>query len=113
MLKVRPGSSRFLTAYLHSGEIAVRLRFLAFSHFTRRKSTLSQRAACSFSAQMLASTSHSVAQIVPEVGYESEVGFNYAFKRQFTVPPARFRSQSRSAHGPGSQVRPVKRKFAD
>jgi AraC-like DNA-binding protein len=49
-------------------------------------------------AQMLSSTSHSVAQIAPEVGYESEAAFNRAFKRAFKVPPARFRSQSRSAH---------------
>ena len=48
-------------------------------------------------AQMLASTNHSVAQIAPEVGYESEAAFNRAFKRQFKVPPARFRSQSRLA----------------
>jgi AraC-like DNA-binding protein len=47
-------------------------------------------------AQMLASTSYSVAQIGSEVGYESEAAFNRAFKREFTVPPARFRSQSRS-----------------
>jgi AraC-like DNA-binding protein len=53
-------------------------------------------------AQMLASTSYSVAQIAPEVGYESEAAFNRAFKREFTVPPARFRSQSRSAHTAGS-----------
>jgi AraC-like DNA-binding protein len=49
-------------------------------------------------AQMLASTSYSVAQIASEVGYESEAAFNRAFKREFEVPPARFRSQSRSAH---------------
>jgi len=49
-------------------------------------------------AQMLASTSYSVAQIASEVGYESEAAFNRAFKREFTVPPARFRSQSRSAN---------------
>jgi AraC-like DNA-binding protein len=49
-------------------------------------------------AQMLGSTSYSVAQIASEVGYESEAAFNRAFKRQFTQPPARFRSQSRSAH---------------
>ena len=49
-------------------------------------------------AQMLASTNHSVAQIAPEVGYDSEAAFNRAFKRQFTVPPARFRSQSRLTH---------------
>jgi AraC-like DNA-binding protein len=56
-------------------------------------------------AQMLASTSHSVAQIAPEVGYESEAAFNRAFKREFTVPPARFRSQSRSVHGSSHSVR--------
>lgn len=49
-------------------------------------------------AQMLASTSYSVAQIAPEVGYESEAAFNRAFKRQFSVPPARFRIVSRSAN---------------
>ena len=47
-------------------------------------------------AQMLSSTSYSVAQIAAEVGYESEAAFNRAFKRQFEVPPARFRNQSRS-----------------
>jgi AraC-like DNA-binding protein len=49
-------------------------------------------------AQMLTSTSHSVAQIAPEVGYESEAAFNRAFKRQYAVPPARFRNISRSVH---------------
>jgi transcriptional regulator GlxA family with amidase domain len=49
-------------------------------------------------AQMLSSTNHSVAQIAIEVGYESEAAFNRAFKREFTVPPARFRRQSRSAN---------------
>jgi AraC-like DNA-binding protein len=48
-------------------------------------------------AQMLTSTSYSVAQIASEVGYESEAAFNRAFKREFKIPPARFRSQSRSA----------------
>ena len=47
-------------------------------------------------AQMLASTSYSVAQIAAEVGYESEAAFNRAFKREFTSPPARFRNESRS-----------------
>ncbi len=48
-------------------------------------------------AQMLASTNHSVLQIAAEVGYESEAAFNRAFKREFDVPPARFRGQSRGA----------------
>ena len=46
-------------------------------------------------AQLLASTSHSVAQIAVEVGYESEPAFNRAFKRQFGSPPARFRVKSK------------------
>jgi len=47
-------------------------------------------------AQMLSSTSYSVAEVADEVGYESEAAFNRAFKREFTLPPARFRNQSRS-----------------
>jgi len=54
-------------------------------------------------AEMLASTSYSVSQIAAEVGYESEAAFNRAFKREFTVPPARFRSQWRSAHAASSK----------
>ncbi len=54
-------------------------------------------------AQMLGSTSYSVAQIAAEVGYESEAAFNRAFKREFAAPPARFRSQARSAHAKPSQ----------
>jgi AraC-like DNA-binding protein len=42
-------------------------------------------------AQMLKSTSSGVAQIAGEVGYESEPVFNRAFKREFGLPPARFR----------------------
>ncbi len=47
-------------------------------------------------AQLLTSTSNSVAQIAVEVGYESEPAFNRAFKREFGLPPARFRSHSKS-----------------
>ena len=53
-------------------------------------------------AQMLVSTSYSVAQIASEVGYESEAAFNRAFKREFESPPARFRSRSRSADATAS-----------
>jgi AraC-like DNA-binding protein len=49
-------------------------------------------------AQTLTTTSYSVARISGEVGYESEPAFNRAFKREFGVPPARFRMQTRSAH---------------
>ncbi len=56
-------------------------------------------------AQMLKSTSNSVLQIASEVGYESEPSFNRAFKREFGLPPARFRSQSKAASA-GSAPRP-------
>lgn len=42
-------------------------------------------------ARMLKSSSRGVADIADEVGYESEAAFNRAFKRQFRIPPARFR----------------------
>ena len=55
-------------------------------------------------AQLLNSTSKSVAEVAGEVGYESEPSFNRAFKREFGLPPARFRSRARSARaGSGSQ----------
>jgi transcriptional regulator GlxA family with amidase domain len=44
-------------------------------------------------AQMLNSSSYSVAQIASRVGYESEQAFNRAFKRQFGNPPARYRNR--------------------
>lgn len=55
--------------------------------------------------QMLSSTSYTVAQIAAEVGYESEAAFNRAFKREFTIPPARFRSQSRAGSGEAVMAR--------
>jgi AraC-like DNA-binding protein len=48
-------------------------------------------------AGMLNSTSYSVARIAGEVGYESEPGFNRAFKREFGYPPARFRMRAKKA----------------
>jgi transcriptional regulator GlxA family with amidase domain len=47
-------------------------------------------------AQMLSSTSHSVAQIASKVGYDSEQAFNRAFKRNFGNPPARYRNETKS-----------------
>jgi len=48
-------------------------------------------------AQLLTSTSRSVAQIAGEVGYESEPAFNRAFKREFDAPPARYRLKAKVA----------------
>ena len=54
-------------------------------------------------AEMLGSTSYSVAQIAAEVGYESEAAFNRAFKREFQAPPARFRTQHRATAAKASR----------
>ena len=48
-------------------------------------------------ARALAGTSKGVAEISSSVGYESEAAFNRAFKREFGVPPARYRREQRSS----------------
>ncbi len=63
-------------------------------------------------AQMLNSTSYSVAQIAAEVGYESEPAFNRAFKRQFNLPPARFRAESKSARYANEATGPARKQIA-
>ncbi len=51
-------------------------------------------------ARALETTSHSVAQIAAEAGYESEAAFNRAFKREHGVPPARYRKERASQREP-------------
>jgi AraC-like DNA-binding protein len=48
-------------------------------------------------ARALGSTSRGVADIGEEVGYESEAAFNRAFKREFGLPPARYRREQRAS----------------
>jgi AraC-like DNA-binding protein len=48
-------------------------------------------------AQLLRSTSKSVAEVAGDVGYESEPSFNRAFKRALGLPPARFRTHAKPA----------------
>ncbi len=57
-------------------------------------------------AQLLTSTSKGVAEVAGDVGYESEPSFSRAFKREFGLPPARFRSQSKSARNSTGQRNP-------
>jgi AraC-like DNA-binding protein len=47
-------------------------------------------------ARALKSSDRSVAEIASEVGYETEASFNRAFKRQFHLPPARYRKSLES-----------------
>ena len=51
-------------------------------------------------ARVLIATTRSVAEIASDIGYESEQSFNRAFKREFGLPPARYRRKHKSAtHG--------------
>jgi transcriptional regulator GlxA family with amidase domain len=47
-------------------------------------------------ARSLQKTSRGVAEIAADVGYESEAAFNRAFKREFGLPPGRYRSDRKS-----------------
>jgi len=47
-------------------------------------------------ARALERTSRGVAEISADVGYESEAAFNRAFKREFGLPPGRYRSDHKS-----------------
>jgi AraC-like DNA-binding protein len=59
-------------------------------------------------ARLLETTDDSVLQIALQVGYESEAAFNRAFKREFDLPPARYR-RARSRRG---DRKPAKRLIA-
>jgi len=53
-------------------------------------------------ARSLEKTSRGVAEIAADVGYESEAAFNRAFKREFGIPPGRYRSDHKT---PSAQKR--------
>jgi AraC-like DNA-binding protein len=48
-------------------------------------------------ARLLETTDDTVLQIALEVGYESEAAFNRAFKREFGLPPGRYRRERSNA----------------
>jgi len=54
-------------------------------------------------ARALTTTSRSVAQIAAETGYESEAAFNRAFKREYRLPPARYRKDKAGQHAPAAK----------
>jgi AraC-like DNA-binding protein len=50
-------------------------------------------------ARLLETTDDTVLQVALKAGYESEAAFNRAFRREFDLPPARYRTQRRSGDG--------------
>jgi AraC-like DNA-binding protein len=48
----------------------------------------------SLAARQLRESDASILRVATEVGYESEAAFNRAFKREFGLPPARWRKQA-------------------
>lgn len=53
-------------------------------------------------ARALTTTPRGVADIAADVGYESEAAFNRAFKREFLVPPARYRREAKRVSRDGT-----------
>ena len=52
-------------------------------------------------ARTLTTTPRGIADIAADVGYESEAAFNRAFKREFKLPPARYRREAKQPTGNG------------
>jgi AraC-like DNA-binding protein len=50
-------------------------------------------------ARLLETSGRNVLQVALDVGYESEAAFSRAFKREFGVPPARYRRRLREGRG--------------
>ena len=50
-------------------------------------------------SRALTTTSQSVAEVASEAGYESEAAFNRAFKREYGLPPARYRRERAGQRG--------------
>jgi transcriptional regulator GlxA family with amidase domain len=60
-------------------------------------------------AELLQSTTHSVAEVAANVGYGSEAAFNRAFKRELDCPPAQFRRQRNAAPPPAQKAMKARR----
>jgi len=50
-------------------------------------------------ARALEKTSRGIAEIAADIGYESEAAFNRAFKREFGLPPGRYRADHKGLPG--------------
>jgi AraC-like DNA-binding protein len=69
-----------------------------FSHFLQEAPmTYLARWRLQLGARYLETTHRSVLEVAGDVGYESEAAFNRAFRREFGLPPGRYRRQGRSS----------------
>ena len=59
-------------------------------------------------ARALTTTPRGIADIAADVGYESEAAFNRAFKREFELPPARYRREAKQPTGNGEVKGPTR-----
>jgi AraC-like DNA-binding protein len=56
-------------------------------------------------ARSLENTARGVAEIAGDVGYESEAAFNRAFKREFGIPPGRYRLEHKPTRNKSASVK--------
>jgi AraC-like DNA-binding protein len=73
--------------------VTQRLRITLQSVARRGAARLCRSLGLQLAARLLDTTDDSVLQVALAVGYESEAAFNRAFKREFELPPARYRRQ--------------------
>ena len=68
------------------------LPIVSRSSSARGRSTYLARWRLQLAARLLQTTRKTIVQVASEVGYESEAAFNRAFKREFELPPAKYRN---------------------
>jgi AraC-like DNA-binding protein len=88
-------------------EAAGASRSVLIEHFTRflGEPPLSYLARwrLQLAARMLQTTRKPILHVAMDVGYESEAAFNRAFKREFSLPPAKYRKACQDAGQPNGQ----------
>lgn len=90
----------WVASRLHSARQAGLSRSVFAERFNRLlgEAPLAYVARCrmQLAARLLEATDDTVLQVAVNAGYESEAAFNRAFKREFGMPPARYRAARRT-----------------
>ena len=98
-IHMEPAKSWTVASLAEAAGVSRSVLAARFNHFLEEPPlTYLTRWRMHLGARLLATSSKSVAEIAGQVGYISEAAFNRAFKREFDVPPARFR-KARAAAG--------------